>query len=124
VKIFGNDIDQNLALKEQSLLALASTVITAKYKSKVDTNMNYIASIYAPCTPMITGLPAFVSIDKNNNCKIIVDNCAPYDIIIDRNNILGILDTESDDLILLETPPFHHSCVTLINIYLKCQRKN
>ena len=102
VKISGTDIDQIVAIKEQTLPALASTVITAKYKGKVDKNVNYIASIYAPRTPTITGMPAIVSIDKNNNCKIIVDNCAPYDVIIDRNDILGIMDTESDDLIPLE----------------------
>jgi hypothetical protein len=51
---------------------------------------------------MISGMPAIISIDKNNNCKIIVDNCAPYDMIIDRNDILGIMDTEKDDLILLK----------------------
>jgi len=47
VKISGIDIDQIVATKEQTLPALASTVITAKYKGKVDKNMNYIASIYA-----------------------------------------------------------------------------
>ncbi len=31
-----------------------------------------------------------------------MDNCTPYDVIFDRNDILGILDTESDDLIPLE----------------------
>ncbi len=51
---------------------------------------------------MISGMPAIISIDKNNNCKIIVDNCAPCDVIIDRNDILGIMDTETDDLIPLE----------------------
>ena len=102
VKISGIDIDQIVAIKEQTIPALTSTVITAKYKGKMDKNMNYIASIYAPRTPMITGMPAIVSIDKNNNCKIIIDNCAPYDVTIDRNDILGIMDLESDNLIPLE----------------------
>ncbi len=102
VKISGIDIDQIVAIKEQTLRTLASSVITAKYKGKVDKNVNYIASIFAQRTPIISGMPAIVSIDKNNNCKIIVDNCAPYDIIIDRNEILGIMDTESEDLIPLE----------------------
>jgi hypothetical protein len=30
------------------------------------------------------------------------DNCAPYKVIIDRNDILGITDIETDDLIPLE----------------------
>ncbi len=77
-------------------------MITAKYKGKVNKSVNYIASIYAPCTPMISGMPAIVTIDMNNNCKIIVDNCMPFDVTIDRNDILGTMDTETDDLILPE----------------------
>ncbi len=102
VKISGIDIDQIVAIKEQTIPALTSTVITAKYKGKMDKNMNYIASIYAPRTPMITGMPAIVSIDKNNNCKIIIDNCAPYDVTIDRNDILGIMDLEWRNWMVME----------------------
>ncbi len=101
-KISGVEIDQIVAIKEQTLPALASTVITAKYKGKVNNSVNYITSIFAPRTPMISGMPAIVSIDKNNNSKMIVDNCAAYDVVIDRNNILGIMDAETDDLIPLE----------------------
>jgi hypothetical protein len=90
------------AIKEQTLPAPASIVITAKYKGNVDKNCNYIASIFVPKTPMISGMPAIVSIDKNNNFKIIVDNCAPYNVIIDRNDLLGIMDAEPDNLIPLE----------------------
>ncbi len=47
-------------------------------------------------------MPAIVSIDKNNNCKIVVDNCAPYDVTINRGDILGIMDIETDELIPME----------------------
>jgi hypothetical protein len=40
VKIFGIDIDQIVAIKEQTIPAPNSTVITAKYKGKMDKNMN------------------------------------------------------------------------------------
>jgi hypothetical protein len=53
VKISGIDIDQIVAIKEQTLPALASTVITSKYKGRVNNSVNYIASIFAPRTPMI-----------------------------------------------------------------------
>jgi hypothetical protein len=46
---------------------------------------------------MIFGMPAIVSIDKNNNCKIVLDNCAPYDVTISRNDILSIMDAEPDE---------------------------
>ena len=51
---------------------------------------------------MISGMPAVVSIDKNNNCKIVLDNCAPYDVTINRGDILGIMDVEKDELIPME----------------------
>ncbi len=102
VKIAGIEIDQIVAIKEQTLLALASTVITAKYKGRVNKDMTYIAFIFAPKLPTVSGMPAVVSIDKNNNCKIIVDNCTPYDIIIDRNEVIGFMDVEKDELIPME----------------------
>ena len=102
VKIAGVDIDQIVAIKEQTLPALASTVITAKYKGKNIPDANFIANIFSPRTPMVSGMPAIVSIDKNNNCKIVVDNCAPYDVSINRGDILGIMDIENDELIPME----------------------
>jgi hypothetical protein len=51
---------------------------------------------------MISGLPAIVSINKNNNCKIVLDKCAPYDVTICRNDILAIMDAEPDEPIPME----------------------
>jgi len=102
VKIAGIEIDQIVAIKEQTLPALTSTVITAKYEGKVNKDMKYIASIFAPKTPTVLGMLAVVSIDKNNNCKIIVDNRALYDVIIDRNDVIGFMDIEMDELIPME----------------------
>jgi hypothetical protein len=102
VKIAEVEIDQIVAINEQTLPALASTVVTAKYKGKVNKDVTYIACIFALNNPTVSGMPAVVSIDKNNNCKIIVDNCALYDVIIDRNDILGFMDIETDELIPME----------------------
>ncbi len=60
----GVEIDQIVAIKEQTLSALSSTVLTAKYKGKLFPEANFIANIFAPRTPMISGMPAIVSIDK------------------------------------------------------------
>jgi len=68
-RIAGIEIDQIVATKEQTLPALASTVITAKYKSKVHKDMTYIASIFAPKTPTVSGMPAIVSIDKKQQLQ-------------------------------------------------------
>jgi len=64
VKIAGIGIDQIVAIKEQVLPALASTVITAKYRGKIPKDVNYIASIYSPRTSMLSGMPAILLIDK------------------------------------------------------------
>ena len=69
---------------------------------KVDKIVNYIGSIYAIKIPMRLGMPAIMSIDQNNNSDIIIYNCAPYKYQIDRSEILGIMDTELDELIPLE----------------------
>jgi hypothetical protein len=82
VKIAGIEGDQIVAIKEQVLPALASIVVTARYKGKPEPNVNFIASIFAPKNPMLSGMPAIVTVDKNNNCKIVINNCAPYDITI------------------------------------------
>jgi hypothetical protein len=89
VKIAGVEFDQIVAIKEQTLLALTSTVITAKYKGKIIKDTNYIASIFSPRTPMVLGMPAITSINKNNNCKIVLDNCAQYDVTFSRNDHKG-----------------------------------
>jgi hypothetical protein len=102
VKIAGIEGDQIVAIKEQVLPALASTVITARYKGKPEPNVNFIATIFWPKNPMLSGMPPVVSIDKNNNCKIVIDNCAPYDVTIDRNDIVGLMDKETDQLQLLD----------------------
>ncbi len=51
---------------------------------------------------MLSGMPAVVSIGKNNNCKLVIDNCAPYDVTTDRNDILAIMDMETEQFQLLE----------------------
>jgi hypothetical protein len=102
VKISGIEEDQIVAIKEQVLPALASAVVTARYKGKHEPNVNFIATIFAPKNPMLSGMPEVVSIDKNNNCKIVIDNCAPFDVTIDRNDIIAIMDKETEQLQLLD----------------------
>ncbi len=84
------------------LPALASMVFTAKYKGKPEQNVHFIANIFAPKNPMLSGMPAMVTVDKNNNCKIVIDNCAPYNVTIDRNDILSLMDRENEQFKPLE----------------------
>jgi Reverse transcriptase (RNA-dependent DNA polymerase) len=51
---------------------------------------------------MISGMSAIVSIDNKNNSIIVIYNCALYNVTIKRNDILGLMDIEMKELILLE----------------------
>jgi hypothetical protein len=35
--------------------------------------------------------PAVVSINENNNFKVMIDNCASYDVTIERNDLMGLI---------------------------------
>ena len=89
------------AVKEVTIPALSSMMVTTKYKGLTNENAQPIATIHAPQHPTISGMPAWVSLDPYKNCKIIIDNCAPYDIVLPRNEILGILEFESDECLPL-----------------------
>ncbi len=47
---------------------------------------------------MLTGVPSLVSINSNQNCKIVIENCAPYEVTIERNDIMGIIKMEEDEM--------------------------
>lgn len=59
------------ALKQIILPTMTSIVINMKYKGKADPKSTYVANICAPRTPMVSGMPSIVSVDKFNNCKIL-----------------------------------------------------
>ncbi len=72
------------AVKEVTIHALSSMVIPTTYKGPICDSAQPIATIHAPQHPTISGMPAWVSMDKYNNCKIVVDNCTPYDVILPK----------------------------------------
>ncbi len=84
------------SLKETTIPALSTMIIQAKFKGNVCNTASPVATIHAPQHPTISGMPAWVTLDNYNNCKLIIDNCAPYDIVLPRNEILGILEFESE----------------------------
>jgi hypothetical protein len=53
-----------------------------------------------------------------------LDNCAPYDVIIDWNDILGIMDIETNDLIPLEDSTISAILNDIDKHCLKFVRKN
>lgn len=79
---------------------MTASVMNVKFKDKTDNNASYIAIICAPRTPMISGMSATVSAVVNNKCKILIENSAPYDVTIKRDDILSIMDIKNDELLL------------------------
>jgi hypothetical protein len=70
------------AVKEVTIPALSSMMVTTKFKGLTSDSAQPIATIHAPQHPTISGMPAWVTLDSYRNCKIIIDNCAPYDIVL------------------------------------------
>ncbi len=84
------------ALKNTVLPEKMSTVIKAKFKGNRDEKALYMANICAPRTPMVSGIQSIVNIDENNICSIVVENCAPYDVTLERDDIIGVMEMEQD----------------------------
>jgi len=89
------------AVKEVTIPALASMMVTTKYKGLTSDSTQPIATIHAPQHPIISGMPAWVTLDNYKNCKLIIDNCAPYDIVLPRNEIIGVLEFKSEQCLPL-----------------------
>jgi hypothetical protein len=97
VRFAGAGTNSIAALKNTLLPAMTSTVIKAKLKGTREEKAN----ICVPRTPMIYGMPSIVNVDENNICNIVMENCAPYDVTLERDNILGIIETEEEKLVPL-----------------------
>jgi hypothetical protein len=87
--------------KQITLSAMTSGMINVKFNWTMLPDKTYIANLHCPSNPMVSGMPAMVSIDRNNNCKILLKHCAPYDITIDQNDLLGLLEIEEEEIIPL-----------------------
>jgi hypothetical protein len=95
VKFAGSNVNSITAIKQTVLPAMTSTVIKVKYKGLRDPTVTYMVNICVPPTPMVSSMPSLVSIDDHNICNIVVENCTSYDVTLDRDDILGIIDTEN-----------------------------
>jgi hypothetical protein len=50
---------------------------------------------------MISGIPSVLTLDKNNHCRIVLENCALYEVTLERGDILGLIEIEEEELIPL-----------------------
>ncbi len=86
-------------IKETAIPALSSITIHNKFKGTVYHLAQPIATIHAWQNPTILGMPAWVTLDKYKNCKVVIDNCAPFDITLARNEVPGVLEFEQEQCI-------------------------
>jgi len=93
------------AVKVVTIPALSSMMVTTKYKGLTSDSAQPIVTIHAPQHPRISGMPVWVSLDCYKNCKIIIDNCAPCNIVVPRNEILGVLEFEPEQFLPLNGGP-------------------
>jgi hypothetical protein len=61
--------------------------------------------------------------DENNICSIIVENCAPYDVTLERDDIIGVMETEPDELVPLTDDFISSVCQDIHNRFPKVKRK-
>jgi hypothetical protein len=92
---------------------LTSSIVTTKFNGKTHSEKTYIATIHCPGSPTLTGVLAVVSIDENNNCKVMIKNCAPYEVTIKRNNLLGLVEIKEDKLIPLTDDTAAEICAVI-----------
>ncbi len=101
VKFADEKMNTICATKQITIPAMTSSIITMKFNGDTHPDKTYITMIHCPGAPTLTGVPSLVTIDSNQNCKVVIKNCAPYDVTIERNDIMGIIEMEE----LLRTKP-------------------
>jgi hypothetical protein len=98
VKFADAKIDTICPTKQITIPAMTSSIITTKFNGETHLDKTYVATIHCPGAPTLTGVPSLVSIDNNQNCRIVIENCAPYEVTIERNDIMGIIKIEEDEM--------------------------
>jgi hypothetical protein len=122
VKFAGAGTKSITALKNIVLLAMTSTIVKAKFKGIREEKAIYVATIGAPRTPMILGIPSIVNVDEINICNIVVENCVPYNVTLERDDIQGIMETEEEELVPLMDNFISSVCQDIHNGFPKVKR--
>jgi hypothetical protein len=78
VKFANEHLNTICATKQVTIPAMTSSIVSAKLNGETQKEKNYIATIHCPATPTISGILSVVTIDENNNCKVMIENCAPF----------------------------------------------
>jgi superfamily II helicase len=71
---------------------------------------------------MVSGMPCIVNVD-DNICSIVLENCALYNVTRDRDDILGIMETEEEEMVPLTDDFISSICQDIHNCFPKVKRK-
>jgi hypothetical protein len=93
VKFADEKMNTICTTKQITILAMTSSIIMTKFNGD-----SHPDKTYCPRAPTLTGVPSLVTIDSNQNCKVVIENCAPYDVTIQRKDIMGIIKMEEDKI--------------------------
>jgi len=94
-------------------------VVKAKFKGQCDAQATYVANNCVPRTPMVLGMPAIINVDKNNICSTVVENCAPYNVALEGDDILGIIEIEEEEMVPSRMILSHASVKTFTTAFRK-----
>jgi hypothetical protein len=92
---------------------MTSSIITTKFNGETHPDKAYVATIHCPGALTLTRVPSLVSIDSNQNCKIVIENCAPYEVTIERNDIMGLVEIGEDEMYPLTDEAAADICATI-----------
>jgi hypothetical protein len=113
VKFANKKMNTICATKQVTIPAMTSSIITMKFNRDSHPDKRYIATRHCPGARTLTGVPSLVGIDSNQNCKIVIENWAPYDVTIERNEIMGIIEMEEDEMFPLTDDAAADICATI-----------
>jgi len=72
VKFADEKMNTICASKQITIPAMTSSIITMKFNGKTHPDKTYIATIHCPGAPTLTGVLSLVTIDSNQNCKVVI----------------------------------------------------
>jgi hypothetical protein len=98
VKFADEQLNTISATKQTTIPAMTSSIISTKFHGITHPDKTYITTIHCLGFPTLTGVPSIVNIDYNQICKIIIDNCVPYKVTIERDDLMGLIKIEEDEM--------------------------
>ncbi len=113
VKFTDSKMNMICATKQITIPAMTSSIVITKFNGEVHKDKTYVATIHCPGSPTLTGVASLVSIDENQNCKVVIENCAPYEVTIERNDIMGLVEIEEDELYSLTDDTTTEICASI-----------